>query len=204
MNIKKHLPFVGRFGEALRFVGVFLTLLLTSCDTNFTYSTYPCYLVIENSIHMDATLASAMNAMSPGVFCQITNDDVKKTFSFKNNYGQTSTIHYNEKDSYRTRALGMNGALIVGFGTLTNEFYAYDRECPNCYDPEAIGQRSRPLTVSEGGVATCGVCSRQYNMNTGGNFCGTKDDVTIAGESLGMTRYRCSTTGPYGILSIGN
>ena len=174
-----------------------MLLLTAACDNNYTYSSYPCYLVIENGIHMDATLASAMNSLSPGVFCLVTNDDAKKQFTFRSNYGLSSSVTYNEKDNYRTRALGMNGALIVGFATLTGEFCAYDRECPVCYDPEAIPARSKPVSMGEDGMATCTVCHRQWNMNTGGNC------ISEGGIS-GLTRYRCGTTGPYGTLSVGN
>lgn len=174
-----------------------LMLALTSCEAETTFTNYPCYLVIDNSIHQDATLASAMNAMSPSVFCMICNDETKQRFVFTNNYGASSVKNFTAMDVRRTRALGMNNALIVGFGTLTGEFYAYDRECPNCFEPQAVPVRSKPLSMGTDGLATCGVCKRRYDMNNGGN-------CVSEGGVRNMTRYRCGTRGPFGVLNVGN
>lgn len=172
--------------------------LMCACDAETTYTRYPCYLVIDNSVHQDATLASAMNIMSPGVFCTITNNEAKQQYSFVNNCGLSSVKAYNAIDKRRTRALGMNGALIVGFGTLTGEFYAYDRECPVCFSPDDVPVRSKPVTTSSDGIATCSVCKRRFDMNNGGNC------VSEGGIS-GLRRYRASMpTGPFGVLSVGN
>ena len=87
--------------------------------------------------------------------------------------------------------------MIVGFGNLDYpaKFYAYDKECPNCFDPNVLPVRSKPLTMSSNGLATCNVCHRQYNMNS--------DGIVVAGDSgKKMTRYRASTTGPFGILAV--
>lgn len=171
--------------------------MLVGCDAENIFTKYPCYLVLDNSVHQDATLGSAMNAMSPGVFCQIVCNESKKQYEFHTNYGSRSITKFNGIDERRTRALGMNDALIVGFGALTGEFYAYDRECPNCFDPQAVPVRSKALTMSSQGLASCAVCKRQYDMNNGGN-CVTEGGVK------GLCRYRCGTTGPQGVLSVGN
>lgn len=180
---------------------IILTILplwgLGGCSGDFTYSKYRCYLVIDNAMHQDATLASAMNCMAPGTFCQIVANETGKKYAFKNNLGVTSESTFTGIDQRLTRILGLNNALIVGFGSLTDEFYAYDRECPNCFDPDAVPVRSKPLTMDGNGNATCSVCKRQYSMNTGGNC------ISEGGVS-GMTRYRCGTTGPFGQLTVGN
>lgn len=169
----------------------------TSCDTETMFTKYPCYLVLDNSLHQDPTLASAMNAMSPGVFCTIYDNEAKQQYQFTNNYGTSTVSTFNGIDKRRTRALGMNNALIVGFGALTGEFYAYDRECPVCFDPQAVPVRSKPLTIGSDGQATCPVCKRRFDMNNGGN-CTTEGGVS------GLRRYRGGTTGPFGVLSVGN
>lgn len=172
-------------------------LLLLSCTADTTFTRYPCYLVIDNGTHQDATLASAMNAMSPGVFCTIVDNETKQQFAFSNNYGMSSVKNFTAIDMRRTRALGTNNALIVGFGTLTGEFYAYDRECPVCFDPDAVPVRSKPVVVGNDGLATCAVCRRKFDANNGGN-------CVSEGGIKGLRRYRAGTTGPFGVLSIGN
>lgn len=179
------------------FFGAIVSGGLLSCTDSYTFSSYPCYLVIDNSVHQDATLASAMNAMSPGVFCMVTADEAGKKFRFKNNLGLESAKTFNAIDQRRTRALGMNNGLIIGYGSLDNVLFAYDRECPNCFDPSAVPVRTKPLSLGQDGYATCQVCHRRYNMNSGG-FCESE------GGLKPLTRYHVSTTGPFGVLSIGN
>ena len=71
-----------------------MSIIIGSCTDNFTFSGYPCYLVIDNSIHQDPTLASAMSPTSPGVFCQISADEVKHQYQLTNNYGQSSAVGF--------------------------------------------------------------------------------------------------------------
>ena len=58
-------------------------MLLSACADS-EYSNYPCHLVINNSTMQNMTLGSAMNAMSPGVFCRISRDG-KTRFKFETN-----------------------------------------------------------------------------------------------------------------------
>jgi hypothetical protein len=175
-----------------------LAALLGSCgEVTDEYSRYPCYLVIDNLMHNDATLASAMTA-NTGVFVTvtITTQSGAKYFVFKSNQGtETKTVFY-AIDQRRQFILGQNGALIVGYGfSIDGIFYAYDRECPNCFDPNAIPMRSHPLTVSDNGFATCATCHRQYNLNNRG--------IIAQGDpGKRMTRYHASTTGWNGVLSV--
>ncbi len=175
-----------------------VVLLLTACDSDFEYSSYPCYVVVDNSVFLDATLASAMNNMSPGVFCLIqkTMSGGAEQFSFSSNAGLSSTQVFTAKEQRLDLVFGMNNGVIVGFGTLSDgAFYAYDRECPNCFDPNAVPVRSRPLTMSTSGQATCAECGRVYDMNNRGY-------VISDGGGDPLTRYPASTTGPYGLLIV--
>lgn len=183
--------------KACAYMLVVCVVLLASCSDGYTFTSYPCHVVIDNSIHQDATLATSMNAASPGVFCTVSVDEARRQYRFTNNAGLISACPFTAVDLRMTRDVGMNGAVIVGYGTLTSVFYAYDRECPACFSPDALPVRSRPLTVSGTGVAECPVCHRRYDLNTGGN-------CTSEGGAAGMTRYRASTTGPYGTLAVGN
>lgn len=178
-------------------------LLLTSCSSDDdTYSSMHLGVYINNATHQDATLASAMNPASPGVFCLIKYDASKKAFAFSSNQGLSSSsamTAIEQQQGFATR-IGMNNGIIVGYGNLSTDvaggytFYAYDAQCPNCFDYNAIPMRSYPLTMNSAGMATCANCKRQYNMNTGGNC--TND------SGKGMTRYRCSTTGALGYLVV--
>lgn len=178
----------------------FLALaMFSSCgETENEFSTYPCVLIFDNSTHNDATLAAAMTP-NTGTFVTITltNHGGARYFRFSSNHSTSSECIFDAIDQRRTLLLGMNEALIVGYGNLTDPltFYAFDRECPNCFDPNGIPIRSYPLHVNPAGIATCNTCKRKYDLHNGG----------ILAEGDGgkkMTRYRASTTGPYGILAV--
>lgn len=181
---------------------LFLPLFLSSCGENQNqYSSVRCFVAINNQEHNDATLASAMNATSPGVFClvQQTMKGGATYFAFKNNRGSQSMSIFNSRDQRTALTFGYNNGVIVGFGNLDYPpvFYAYDNQCPNCFDWLTIPRRNYPLTLSSSGIATCNNCHREYNMNTGGNIIkGSR------GEKNHLTRYVASTSGPFGLLTI--
>ena len=127
----------------------------------------------------------------------LTNHGGARYFKFSSNQGTSSEAIFDGIDSRRSLILGMNDGLIVGYGVLTDPvtFYAYDRECPNCFSPDALPVRSYPLHINNTGIATCSTCKRKYDLNNGG--------ILAEGEKGNkMTRYRASTTGPYGVLSV--
>lgn len=173
---------------------------IVSCGDDFTYSSYPCYLTIDNSIHQDQTLAAAMNAMSPGVFCIIKIDGTGKAFMFENNFGQRSSCRFTAVDERLSHHLGMNNGVIVGYGTLSNgTFMAYDLQCPECFDPHSDRVVSRNLTLESTGTAYCRTCENRYDLNNFG-ICLTASHA----NPKPLTQYRCSTTGPLGTLHVGN
>ena len=184
-----------------------LTALLTACtgDDN-TYSNFHCNLYIDNSVHQDATLQSAMNPMAPGTFCLIKyTASPTPTYNFTSNQGQHSTSPFNAIDTQRgnTRRIGMNNGLYVGYANLLPDlngsyaFVAYDAQCPNCFDYNQLPLRNYPLTGNSAGIATCANCKRQYDLNNGGNCRNSK----AAGDK-GLTRYRATTSGPLGMLYV--
>ena len=175
-----------------------LLFLLVSCgDTQYEYSSRRCFLVIDNAVHQDATLASAMTPYT-GTFVAITVviNGGAQYFKFTSNQGQTTQSIFNGIDQRRTLLLGMNQGLIVGYSTWSDlTFYAYDRECPNCFSPDAVPVRSKALQMSSAGIATCQTCHRKYDLNSGGIIVeGDKGDKLV--------RYRANTTGPFGVLNV--
>ena len=180
------------------FILTLLTMMFSSCgEAEFEYSSAPCYLIIDNSLHHDATLASALTPYSGTyVTITITTKSVARYFSFTNNVGKHTESIFNAYDERRSLLLGYNGGLLAGFGnSVDGILYAYDRECPNCFDPNMLPLKSRPLSVSENGIAKCGYCKRQYDLNNGG-FISNGD------KGKKLTRYSCHATGAYGILTV--
>ncbi len=186
-----------------KFVKLLLPLvcvLLASCgETQNEFTLGACHFFFNNAERNDATLASAMNPSAPGIFCSITKvtRNGAAYFEFTNNGGLTSSTPLLKPDTQSTLVLGYNNGIIVGFGALSSPpvFYAFDRECPNCFDPEAIPIKSRPLSMGVNGIATCGVCHRQYDLNNNGF-------ISSGENGKRLTRYRASTTGPFGVLTV--
>lgn len=188
---------IKRKGIALLLMG-FLIMGLTGCgNVENEYSRAECSLLFDNSIHNDAVLAGAMTQYS-GVFVTVTTkiSNGNSYFVFSSNQGTTSNVIFNALDKKRSVVLGMNGGLIVGYGSsIDGTLYAFDRECPNCFSPDALPLRSHPLSVNENGFATCSSCHRTYNLNNGG--------IVSSGDAGSkLTRYHASSTGPYGVLNV--
>ena len=186
--------------KAVRYLLLLTCALLTACgDTQNEYTIGACHFFFNNSERNDATLASAMNPNAPGIFCMITKvtRNGAAYFDFTNNGGLNSSLPLLRQDTQSTLILGFNNGIIVGFGALSSPpvFYAYDRECPNCFSPDAIPVRSYPLSMGVNGIASCGMCHRQYDLNN--------DGFITAGENgKRLTRYRANTTGPFGVLTV--
>lgn len=179
---------------------IVVTLMATACgDTTNEYTIGKCFLVIDNSIHQDATLAGCMNPNAPGTFCIIKTAYRAGAyyFEFTNNAGMTSSKIFNAVDSRRSQILGYNNGIIVGYSALNTPttFYAFDLECPNCYDPQAYPVRSKPMSLTTNGLAVCAVCHRQYSLNNDGF-------ITSGDQGSKLTRYHAATTGPFGVLSV--
>jgi len=179
-------------------VGVLLLLLYSCGDTQQEYTSHSCHLIIYNNIHNDATLGSAMTPYA-NVFTTITisTESGVRYFVLNSNQQTSSKIIFDSRYAQINEICGMNNGVIVGYGVLSDPltFYAYDRECPNCFDLARIPVRSYPISVASDGIGTCSVCKRQYNLNSGGNI--------VAGDAGNkLTRYRAATTGPYGVLTV--
>lgn len=174
-----------------------LLWLLSSCNADYEYSNNPCYLVYDNSVHQNAVIASAMTTYS-GVFVTIskTLKSGATYYHFSSNQGTSADVPFNAIDQKRTPIMGQNNGIIVGYGnSVDGIFYAYDLQCPNCYHSDAIPNKSYPLSVSSNGIATCSTCKRKYDLNNRG--------LVISGDQgKKLTRYYCTTTGAYGLLTV--
>lgn len=177
-----------------------LLALFVSCDdAEFEFSSDSCYFIFDNSANRSPMLGTAMNSLSPGVFCHAAVSGRYFVFNTNTAPGQTERVAFNAVDEHRTLILGAynESGILVGYGNLNSPaiFYAYDNQCPNCYKESNLPRYG--LTMDTTGKATCKSCKRVYDMNNGGIISsGDPGDKLI--------RYRCSTTGPTGVLSVIN
>lgn len=183
----------------------FYLLLLSSCEAENEYSTWPCRFAYDNSTHQDATLASCMDVNVPGMFCLIT-ESVRggvKYLNFKSNYNTTSSQVETEAEKRAEYILGLNNGIIVGFQNAVLDafgnalFVAYDVQCPNCV--RQSGNTLSPnygISMNDRGIATCGKCGRKYDMNNGGVLQNGQEGDT------GLEKFAASASGPFGHLSV--
>lgn len=174
-----------------------MSLLMSCSGSEYEYSSTPCYLFIDNSVHRDPVLAGALTRYS-GTYVKIsvTTKSGSRYFTFADNHGNRSESRFNAYDERRSLQIGLNGTLVVGYGnSVDGVLYAYDLECPNCFDVNALPVKSRQLSISEDGFATCPYCHRKYYMDNGGY-------VTEGDKGNKMIRYRCSVSDPYGVLTV--
>lgn len=174
-------------------------LAISCSDNSFEYSNRPCRFVFNMNTHAhSAALQSAVG--STGIFCMVskTIKGGASHYHFTTNQNLSDDVIFTAEDERTTVLLGMNDAIIVGFGNLDNPptFYGYDAECPNCFNPDAIPVRSHRLSLGTDGIATCNTCKRKYNLNTGGNIAdGEKGNK--------LERYHASYN-PSGIVTVTN
>lgn len=191
--------------KVVQSVLLMLVVLLSSCGdvVDYEYSSHRNFFTFHNETHQDPILASAMNPLSPGVYCTIRTNVVsgRYCFFFENNQGLKSSapVWFDGIDLRLEswKHVGLNNGLIVGYGNLENPypFYAYDLQCPNCFNTNTLPLRSYELKISSDGFGTCSNCHRKYNLNTGGNI--------VSGDSgKKLIRYRASCTDPYGVLGV--
>ena len=168
--------------------------LLTSCNADEEYSPWPCRYAYDNQVHQDATLASAINGGSRGMFCLITEStrSGKKYLQFLSNNGDSSEQPETAEEVQAKFILGLNNGIIVGFQTLNMEpnygFTAYDVQCPNCVRNEnnTINPNYR-VTMESNGSATCSKCGRQYDKNNNGLLRNGQEGYTGLQKYVAMT-----------------
>lgn len=191
------------FARPLRVIAAFMALLcLLLCQScskdSFDFSSIHAFFFFDNSTHQDATLQSALNPMSPGVFCRITEETEGKTvfFRFESNQGLSSRKKADAQDMQRSRVMGLYNktGIIVGYGNLSSPavFYCYDSQCPNCY--AETNMLNYKLALNSRGIATCQKCKREYDLNNNG----------VCSNGKKLIKYRATTTGPLGVLSVSN
>ena len=186
---------------------VFFTLhssLFTSCKADDEYSTHACRFSYNNMIHNDATLASALDFNSRGIFCLISEKTRAgaRYLVFESNVGMQSQQIETAEEVEAKFILGLNNGIIVGFQTLNTEgpnggFVGYDVQCPNCV--RHFNNTANPnyrVTMESSGIATCSKCGKKYDLNNGG-IVQNGDE----GDS-GLDKYVASTTGPFGVVSV--
>ena len=181
-----------------------LCLLLAACTAENEFSTWPCRFAYDNSIGQDATLATAMDANSRGVFCLITESPRGgvKYLHFQNNQGLASEKRETALEQQADFVLGLNNGIIVGHQTLVSDgfgagFVGYDVQCPNCVRREnnTVSPNYR-IAMASTGIATCTKCGLKYDLNNGGVVQNGQQGDT------GLEKYAAATTGAYGYISV--
>ena len=122
-----------------------------------------------------------------GYFLTVRSIAAKGGFIVIEPDGREHAFPYTEIQD-RVFNFGLAG-LIIGqpyFGE--GLIYAYDLGCPQCDRPSAS------LSVNAGGIATCAICNRAYDLNNGGTL--------KTGDGRPLYRYRTTLNG--NVLMVHN
>ena len=145
---------------------------LSSCDSENEYNiNYECFFSFDTQLHNTSLLLNALNPLAPGIFAQVSyglNNGVR-TISVELNDGKHTELTpiTTARENYTTWVLGTNSALIIGFSSLGNGLYAFDRQCPNCI--ASYNLYKYPLTWTNNGQwVECKSCKRKYDLNNSG------------------------------------
>lgn len=175
--------------------------LLMGCEAESEFTSWDCYFVYDNSIHLDQVLASAANPAISGIFCKITEESQggSRYLIFDNNQGASSRQRETAQDLRYNLRIGLNNGIIIGVQNFGG-FAAYDLQCPNCVRKEnnTVNPNYRLTLDTKGsGIATCPKCSNRYDLNNGGLIVEGKEG------DKGLERYRnAHTSGPNGTITV--
>ncbi len=174
-----------------------LAAVSASCsDVGSEYSSHQCYFIFNGQYHTGSQLLAACSGYETYAIVTTRTLSGSAYAVITQLYGQESTTDNitTASETNYSHVLGLSNALIIGRSTLDQTLYAFDRQCPNCYEDTHLTQA--PLQWGDNSYTVkCNKCSRTYNLSGGGVIAsGT------AGSSL--MRYRCSFDGT--ILFVTN
>lgn len=167
---------------------IFSLLTLFSCQkAESEYTTSQCYFAFNFSYHNASRLLSVVNAYETYAIVHTEPLSGKAYRVVTDIYGTDATHDdiTTAEETQRTRIVGLSNGLIIGCSSLDQTLYAFDRQCPNCY--QASGLTAAPLQWADNSYTVkCNKCGRQYSLTNGG--------VISAGEpGSRLLRYRVST-----------
>jgi nitrite reductase/ring-hydroxylating ferredoxin subunit len=105
------------------------------------------------------------NDVIPDVYVDFTLDLLDPEFIILNTFGETVTINENT-NNFGLRAAGFAGnGIIVHSGV--DEFYAYDRTCPNEYAEDGSAVKI-DVDKTNSLYAVCPICKTKYGLSING------------------------------------
>lgn len=148
---------------------VLLTISACTESENRFSTNYPCRFMFRGDYHPTSVLNRVLN--NPGMFVKVTILEksglthlIVDSYGGSNNEDIPLTTEIENRWNYSN--VGANQCIIIGC-TTTNEWRAYDGQCPYCM--ETYSGTNFPLTwTNNGNSVLCGKCKRSYNLNYDG------------------------------------
>lgn len=176
-----------------------VALLLSGCEADNEYNiSYQCRFTFDTQLHNTTLLRNALNPMAPGIYALVSCAPVGgvRTVHIELNDGKNAEdiAITTARENYTTWVLGTNNAIIVGYSSLGNGLYAFDRQCPNCIADYNLYKY--PLVWANNGQwLQCGKCHRKYDLNNNGY-------IVEGDKGSKLIRYRANYDGT--MLSVFN
>ena len=184
----------------IRRLSLCLLVLLCSCgETENEYDTSnACFFTFDTQLHNTSIIRHALNPLASGIFVLVTTEMKSGVVAVNAelNDGKTheQTLVTTARENYVSYVLGAANGLIIGYSSLGNGLYAFDRQCPNCVHDFALYKY--PLTWSNNGQwLECNNCKRKYDLNNNGF-------INEGEKGLKLTRYHAYYDGT--VLTVKN
>ena len=148
-------------------------LSLSGCDADNEYDiSHRCFFTFDTSLHNTSLVRNALNPLASGTFVLVYTTQksgvtvVNAQLSDGKTTSQDNITTAIEKD-YTAYILGTNNGLIIGYSSLGNGLFAFDRQCPNCISD--YNRYNYPLHWDNNGQwVKCSQCQRTYDLNNFG------------------------------------
>jgi len=174
-----------------------VVLMFASCTEDNRYSTdYVCNFMFRGDYHTESILASVLK--NSGIY---VNVKVQKKLGLTNlvvkaNSGKEEEILLQTEieNRFDYSNVGANQCIFIGC-TVTNEWRAYDGQCPYCLENKS--GYDHPLSWTDNIYEVkCAKCNRTYNLN----YEGISDD----GYRMLQYNVRSTEVGTGSIITVTN
>lgn len=153
-------------------MGILLLLLFSCGDADNEYDiNNACYFSFDTQLHNTSIVTHALNPLASGIFVgvsvQTKNGVLAVNAELNDGKTQEQTLITTARENYMNYILGAANGLVIGYSSLGNGLFAFDRQCPNCIQDYALYKYQLQWN-NNGQWLACGTCKRKYDLNNNG------------------------------------
>lgn len=153
-------------------LSLLFTLSLTGCDADNEYDVdHRCFFNFDTNLHNTSIIRHALNPLSSGIFVWVYTSQKSGIIVVNTQLNDGVTSGQDNittaKENYSSYILGTNNGLLIGYSSLGNGLFAFDRQCPNCIKDYNLYKYALSW-ANNGQWVKCANCKRVYDLNNFG------------------------------------